>query len=342
MLWIVDRDGARFVRLPPVSEIAALVERFRDEAGRPTVTMSSRVPGNVEAGKLLGALGLSGLAEGRRLLVVPDGPLHHLPFGALQEQGRYLIEDHEIVVVPSATTLALMRREPVRTAPGGFLGIGDPEAPSEDPRFSSLPDSAKALADIAAAFAPERRVVLEGARCTKQELRDQPLDSFRYVHFATHGWLDRERPGYFGLRLRASGPEAAEDFLTLDEVFSLRLGADLVVLAACNSGLGEQLRGEGLVGMARGFLYAGARSLMVTLWNVGDATTAEFMRRFYAELRSGRTVSDAMRRTQIGSIRSGHRALRQPYSWAPFVLIGDPPPKGEPPADGVSAARSRN
>jgi CHAT domain-containing protein len=330
MLWVVDRDQARLQKLPPRTEIASLVDRFLETAGRESLTLGHRLAGESESRELADALGVSDLPAGRRLLVVPDGPLHHLPFDVLRPKGRYLIEDHEIVVVPSATTLKLMREQPTRMAERGFLGIGDPQTATGDLRFPPLPHTDEALDSIARLFAEDQRVILKGERSTKDELRSLPLDRFRYVHLATHGWLDADRSGFFGLRLRASSEEATEEFLHLDEVLSMKLGAELVVLSACNSGLGEMLEGEGLVGMTRGFLYAGARSLLVSLWNVNDRSAADFMREFYAELVEGRSIPEALRRTKLGFIASDRRGRRQPYHWAPFVLVGDPSDSGNP------------
>jgi CHAT domain-containing protein len=228
----------------------------------------------------------------------------------------------------------MRERRPSPAAVAGFFGIGDPlSAEGERPE---LPYARRSLERIGAMFPEGERTVLCGANATKQALRATPLERYRYLHFATHGWLDPDAPQHFGLRLSPAGEDGG--LLYLDEIFSLRLGAELVVLAACESGRGELVGGEGLVSVARAFLYAGARSLVVSLWEVGDRSTAELMEAFYAELRQGRPVPDALRRTKLAFIHSDRVAQRQPFRWAPFVLIGDP---GAPePNPGVAQATS--
>jgi CHAT domain-containing protein len=215
-----------------------------------------------------------------------------------------------------------MRDVPEGFASTGFLGVGDPLEPAGDSSLPPLPYSGQALERISELFRPEHRVVLKRERATQEALRRQPLGRFRFVHFATHGTPDRERPRLVGLRL---SPDAggAPDILDLEDVLPLELSAELVVLSACQSGLGELLPGEGLVGLTRAFLHAGARSVMVSLWDVSDKATAEFMQRFYEAL-DGRTVVQALHEAKLSFLRSDRAALRQPYRWAPFVLVGDP------------------
>ncbi|MCP3978637.1 MAG: CHAT domain-containing protein [bacterium] len=325
LLWVVDRKGARVSRLASPDELARRVERFSSAARRPDARAESVT---AAAADLAAELLPSGIAPGRRLVVVPDGPLHYVPFEALRRDGRSLIEDHEIVSVPSVTVLDLLRDTPGSTAPAGFLGVGDPIPSSEDTRFGPLPFSRQALGRIAGLFPDERTAVVTGKQANRQRVLNELERDYRLVHFATHGWLDDDTPKYYGLRLSSTAGDGSGDFLTLNDIFGLRLTSDLVVLSACRSGLGEQLRGEGLVGLTRAFLYAGARSLVVSLWNVNDRSTAELMEAFYRELATGRSIPAALRHAKLGFIRSEVPALRRPYRWAPFVLIGDPGPVG--------------
>jgi len=341
-LWVVRRDGATFHSLPPPERIESMVSGFLERAGRAGVSVGERVPGQKEASGLARALLPGSIQPGHRLIVVPDGPLHRLPFDGLRRGDRYLIEDHEIVVVPSASTLQVMRRKPTGGGARGFLGVGAPPGDG-DPRFPALSEPTARLDRIAAFFPEQHRQVLKGKTATKAAFRKQPLDRYRFIHFATHGWLDPERPRYYGLRLGSGSEDADGEFLYPDDVFSLRLKADMVVLAACRSGQGELLRGEGLVGMTRGFLYAGARSVLVSLWDINDRSTGEFMESFYKEVAAGRSVAEALRLTKLRFIRSDRPAQRQPYRWAPFVLVGDPPisdPKMNP-GTGTSTSLER-
>jgi len=323
LLWVVDRRGAEFFDLGDPARIESLVAKFLDRAGRSGTGLSARPAGEASAEELAQALLTSSVPAGRRLLVVPDGPLHRLPFEVLRRGGRYLVEDHEISVVPSATALSLLRDTDGRHASAGFLGLGDPLDAEGGESFPELPASGQALNRIAELFPSQDRVTLRRETCTKEALRAQPLEEFRFVHLATHGWWDPANPQRIGLRLSPGSEGGGADFLYLDDVFQLDLNAELVVLAGCQTGLGELLPGEGLVGLNRAFLAAGARSVLVSLWNVSDKSTAEFMEAFYRNL-DGRTIPEALRRTRLAFIASDRPAQRQYYRWAPFVLIGDP------------------
>ncbi len=189
----------------------------------------------------------------------------------------------------------------------------------------------------AAAYFPaaERRVLL-GVAATKQALQDLDLADYRILHFATHGRIDEKVPSRSGILLSRRDGAAGERFLTLNEIFHLKLDSNLVVLSACRSRRGRLVRGEGLVGITRGLFYAGARSVMVSLWNVNDRSTADFMDAFYTELGKGGSLAGALRRAKLDFLahpRSGYRATTR---WAPFLLVGDPdagkvnPPPGTP------------
>jgi CHAT domain-containing protein len=173
-------------------------------------------------------------------------------------------------------------------------------------------------------------VVLAGADADLAHLRGSAAKGpYRYVHFATHGVFNETRPQYSGLVL---GPGEGDDgFLTTAEVFTLELDCDQVVLSACSSALGEQVTGEGLVGLTRGFLFAGARSVVAALWDVSGASTAAFMREFYGLLAGGGdndragALAEVKRRLLLeGSEDSGRQGtICHPYFWAAFVLNGE-------------------
>jgi CHAT domain-containing protein len=149
------------------------------------------------------------------------------------------------------------------------------------------------------------------------------LGQYRYVHFATHGLLNTERPQFTGLVLSLVGNRDADGFLRTDEIFNLRLGAQLVVLSACETGLGREKRGEGVIGLTRAFMYAGAPRVVASLWSVNDAATAELMKRFYQGMLGPKRLSPpaALRAAQLG-IQKEPR-WRAPYYWAAFVIQGE-------------------
>ena len=324
-LWILDRERARLHPLGSPSRIERLVGEFVDQVSRPGGDLGGRNP-DIEAAERLAAAVLPAipLPVAKRLVIAPDGPLHHVPFEALRIGGRFLVQDHEVVVVPSATALRLMRERVRPTAAGGFLGVGDPLARPGDTHSPRLPFARREVEGIAGLFPEESSRVLIGASATESMLRSLDLERFRYVHFATHGWLDAENPRHSGLKLTAAEGEGSDDLLSLDEILGLRLGSEVVVLSACRSGLGELLVGEGLVGLTRAFLYAGSRTVVVSLWNVGDRSTADFMLAVYEGLRRGEGISAALRQAKLRFLASDRPDRRRILRWAPFVLVGEP------------------
>jgi CHAT domain-containing protein len=162
---------------------------------------------------------------------------------------------------------------------------------------------------------------LEGIHATENELEKADLSTVQVLHFATHGLIDEDSPGRSGLALTATPPDH-DGILQTREVFKLRLKAALVTLSACRTALGKEVSGEGLVGLARAFFYAGANAVMASLWNVNDASAVRWMEDFYRELRAGRPIDDAARSAKLGFLRE-NGALRHPYYWAPFIVTGD-------------------
>lgn len=277
----------------------------------------------------------------QRLLISADGPLHTLPFAALMRGDRYLVEWKPIHSVLSATVYAeLARSRPARHKSGELrlAAFGSPAYPrsalddSADPELDEavrrglalqpLPSSRREVEAIAALY-PNARVYLG------QEAREETAKSLspesRLVHFACHGLLDQRFPLNSALALTIPenpGHGQENGLLQAWEVFeSIRLDADLVTLSACDSGLGKEMGGEGLIGLTRAFQYAGARSVLASLWSVGDDSTADLMKRFYGYLRAGRSKDEALRAAQVDLIRS--RSFSHPFYWAAFQLTGD-------------------
>ena len=150
------------------------------------------------------------------------------------------------------------------------------------------------------------------------------LGQYRYIHFATHGVLDSERPGLSSLLLSMVDEKgkAQDGFLRANDIYNLKLPAELVVLSACQTGLGKEIKGEGLVGLTRGFMYAGAARVMVSLWNVNDQATAELMTRFYQKmLKDGERPAAALRAAQVELWKQ--KQWKAPFYWAAFTLQGE-------------------
>lgn len=318
-LWAVTADSAASFELPGRAAIEQAARRLHQRLS--TFDVADRGEEAREAAGLSRIL-LGPVADrlpGQRLAIVADGALHYLPFGALPG-----LSEPEIVYLPSASALAAQRRTLAGRppAPRRLAVLADPAFAPGGP-FERLPAS-RDEAEALAALAPgEARVVLGSAAGRSTVLGDR-LRGFRIVHFATHGVLDTERPALSGLALSTVDEHghAREGFLHLRDVYNLRLDADLVVLSGCQTALGREVRGEGLIGLTRGFQYAGAARVVASLWRVEDRATAALMTLFYRAMwEEGLSPAAALRQAQT-RLR-GERRWRDPYFWAGFVLEGD-------------------
>jgi CHAT domain-containing protein/Tfp pilus assembly protein PilF len=270
-----------------------------------------------------------------------------------------LILRHEIVSLPSASALAALRKESTAERPPAKLVavFADPVFEKDDPRikrgspeeadqsaksqqvFSEVERSAKesgvsgfhrlrftrfeaeAISSLAPRGGSLKAVDFEASR---QKATSDDLNQYRILHFATHGLLNNETPELTGLVLSLvdEGGNGVDGFLRLHEIYNLRLNADLVVLSACQTALGKEVRGEGLVGLTRGFMYAGAPRVVASLWSVEDRGTAELMKRFYRKIiAEGMKPAAALRASQTEM--SGLRQWSSPYYWAAFVIQGE-------------------
>jgi CHAT domain-containing protein/tetratricopeptide (TPR) repeat protein len=327
-LWALDRGSLAAYRLPPRNEIEPLAR----EAAR--WLRSIEWPGHpppplCELSRLLLAPVASRLG-GRRLVLVADGALEALAFAALPDpttpgpcsEAPPLVAAHEIAYLPSAATLAAQRRRLAdrRPAPGWLAVVADPAYGSGT---SPLPHSGEEAAAVLAGLPRERVLAATGPAASKQTVTSGALAGFRILHFATHGVLDPERPLLSSLALAQldAGGRPVDGALHAYEIYGLDLPAELVVLSACDTARGRQVRGEGLVsGLPRAFLYAGAARVLVSLWTVPDASTRDLMTAFYRGL-LGRGLPPAQ------ALQQAQRALWQaglpPYRWAAFILVGD-------------------
>jgi CHAT domain-containing protein len=390
VLWAVTRTSAHLYELPGRAAIEQAAQRVielltarlpRDketnlEAYQRAARTRSQFPAAAaELSRMI--LGpVAGQLRGQRLLIVADGKLHFIPFAVLpkprpdgtrgeRHPGPLLIADHEIVSLPSASVLGVLRQRGQRRAgaPKLLALLADPVFEKDDSRFS--PELALAAAkpnqmdavNLRSAAAdsekPEIRGTLKRLRFARQEA-DQILASlsaaeraasltaldfaanqalalspelaqYRYLHFATHGILDNERPDLSGIALSLLDRDGREQdgFLRLVEIYNLQLSADLVTLSACETGLGRQVKGEGIVGLTRGFLHAGASRVLVSLWKVDDRASARLMGRVYEGIfRAKLSPAAALRKAQLSFQQDP--AMNDPFFWAAFVLHGEP------------------
>ncbi|HEX3532004.1 MAG TPA: CHAT domain-containing tetratricopeptide repeat protein [Thermoanaerobaculia bacterium] len=330
-LWAVTPNSLASFSLPGRDEIERVARPACDLLAR---SSSRKAEGSVgpQLSKLSHLLlePVAPLLPGKRLLIVSDGILQNVPFAALPEpgtgpNGEPLVTRHEIVALPSASVLGELRRETTGRAPApkSLWVLADPEFGG---LFAPLPYSRQeAEAILGLAPASERFEVLGREASRAAVLKSGALSDYRFLHFATHGLFATTDPGGGRLVLAQIDPRGrpeANGFLHLADIYELDLRADLVVLSACQSALGREVRGEGMMGMTRGFFYAGAERVLVSLWNVNDQVTVEMMRRFYRGMLSERLSPAAALRAAQDSIRREER-WHAPYYWAGFTLQGE-------------------
>jgi CHAT domain-containing protein len=231
--------------------------------------------------------------------IIPHGALHFLPFQAFHDGSAYLIDQFEISYAPSASVLKYcLHKAEIREAPPMLVGVKDDNTPFVENEISAL-----------AELFPNARILQDQLATRAAFTQNAARSSF--LHIATHAIFRRDNPMFSSFKL-------ADGWLTALDLFSMKCECELVTLSGCKSGVSHVTRSDDLMGLMRGFLYAGARSLLVSLWNVNDEATAALMTRFYKAWYQGSTKSNAM--------RSAMRAVRDerpnPFYWAPFLLIG--------------------
>ncbi len=189
--------------------------------------------------------------------------------------------------------------------------------------LTRLPFTRDEVLGISKLYPTTQRQIYLGEDAREETVKSEKLDAYRYIHFASHGFIDESHPGRSGI-LFSRTPNSSEDgVLQMDEILRLKLNADLVTLSACSTGLGKFVNGEGILGLTRAFFYAGARNVTVSLWNVNDSATAELMKSFYGGLNRGLTKSAALRRAKLSLLHGESTLWRHPYFWAAFVLVGE-------------------
>jgi len=287
---------------------------------------------------------VEGRLAARDLVIVPDGPLSTLPFEALLKRevspnpvnGRelpYVLRDHAVSYAYSATVLLQGLRHKKDDPPDAFVAFAplfaEANASADAPR--PLPASRKEVTDVLGLFGKRagffggwlsgRSRVYVGRDATEGRVKSGGLERYRYVHLATHGIVDEQHPGLSRLLLMPEKGSGDDGVLHLGEIYNLRLNADLVVLSGCDTGRGRIARGEGIIGLTRGFLYAGAQSLLVSLWPVSDAASSGLVVDFYAELLGGRPKAQALREAKLRTM-GRNPEYAKPYYWSSLVLVG--------------------
>jgi len=288
------------------------------------------------------------LKKAKALIVVPDGILHNLPFEAIRAHGEkgtsYLVEDLAVSYCPSSSALLALRRPMTpRSWKKDILAVGGSNYRRSFKRVKSgspswretartpdvlgevalapLPFSKKEVRDIARLFSAGASDVLTGDAASESTLKRLSMKDYRIIHFACHGFFNERYPFRSALALSRTGAREDDGFLQMREIYGLSMHAELVVLSACETGKGLLVGSEGLLGVARPFFFAGARSVIASLWTLNDQAAVVFMGEFYKGLIGGQSANVALRDAKMKMLGS---KWAHPFYWAAFMLQGDP------------------
>ncbi|WP_292831187.1 CHAT domain-containing protein [Nostoc sp. JL33] len=382
-LWAVTPNSLDTYELPGREQIEKATNDFRQ-----SLVVVTDPKGTVKAATQLSQIILAPVAKKlgkKRLVIVADGALQNIPFAALTdlnpqpaslpgkkgEQNKLpspsggtkfnyqpLLINHEIVNLPSASTIAILRQETKgrKAAPKALAILADPVFSADESRVTGKPDkdsSTPAFDEQRSALARSAKNLnrdgwgrLDGTRqeaeailklvSPKDSLQafdfdanykwvtNPQLSQYRIIHFATHGFANSSNPELSGIVLSLVDKQGKPQrgYLRLNDIFNLDLPADLVVLSACETGLGKEVQGEGLVGLTRGLMYAGSQRVAVSLWSVDDQGTKELMSEFYRQMwQQGKSPIAALRDAQLYLWE--HKNWQDPRYWAAFTLQGE-------------------
>ena len=303
--FIVNRDGIQGANLEE-KELKQEIKRFRKHIMAPD---SSQFKGDGQTlfEKLIQPI--EGMIGSKNLTIVPHGALHYLPFNALLDKNAFLIDRYNLRVLPSASVMKFLKDHREGHA-GDLLAFGNPDL--GDPNYD-LPGAQNEVMAITK-DQPKSKLLLR-IQATETAVKQYGA-GFRYIHFATHGTFDAEKPMSSGLLL--TGDSENDGILTVGELYDLNLPADLVTLSACETALGKVANGDDVVGFTRGFLYAGTSSIVSSLWKVDDEATSILMQQFYKSLKE----TDKRSALRIAQLKVKDTYNSHPYFWAAFQITG--------------------
>jgi CHAT domain-containing protein len=287
-------------------------------------------------------------ATAPRFIIAPDAVLNLLPFEALRDaKGEYLLKSHVISYVPSGTILSTLRhREKQKPAPKPLLAVGDVEYENQGGAGPRIPTPAsirgriqRGIADLSGIGLhdlPETRaeveeigkivgsdaVILLGKDATETGFKKQPLDQFRILHLAVHGFADTQYPERSALVLGADPQSGDDGLLQVREIIRLRLNAELTTLSACDTGVGKLQGQEGISNLVEAFLVAGSKSVVASLWSADDTFAGALMEQFYRRLAQGEDTSSALRNAKV-DLLAKYGDQVSPFYWAAFVAVGE-------------------
>jgi len=337
--FVITKRKFKIFPLPPAKKIQMQVAEYLK-------AISDKGNQDFSLGyELFTMLVLPGLDENiEKLVFIPDDILNYLPFETLLSQNdkrRWLIEDYKIAYTPSISSLReIIRHERLSDMKPkkDLLAFGDPFFGSDE-EVASARDTSKAsrpvgafsvsrleysgqeVERIASLFKKTKSDTFKRKEASEEKLKDINLEDYKILHFATHCLIDDKKPDRSSIVFSIGNASAEDEILQMREVFNLKLNSDLVTLSACQTGLGQFIKGEGIEGLSRSFFYAGASSALISLWAVHDQATSQFMERYYFHLRSSNSIMNALQKTKLEMINSD--MLSHPYYWAGFIITGN-------------------
>lgn len=355
-LWVVSSSSIKSFRLPKRADIEVTARALYAAVKDPAADIAVRKAG-AELGKILLDPAVADLGT-KRLAIVADGVLGYIPFAALTTGPTNipLIANHELIYLPSASTLAALRDDDANRIrpPKSIAAIADavfdandtrvgrpgsaPPPPSTNAAITSqtrdagfpnslprLPGTRREAMNILSLVPETDRKQAIDFEANIATVTDPALAQYRIIHFATHGILNSVHPELSGivLSLVDNKGNPQDGFLRLNDIYNLKLPADLIVLSACQTALGKEIKGEGLVGLTRGFMYAGSRRIVASQWAVDDQATSELMQLFYKGMLGDKKLSPAaaLREAQISM--SNTKRFASPYYWSAFTIQGE-------------------
>lgn len=334
LAFVITKKDFQIFSLPSKEEIQKLVSNYLK-------ALSDRENHDFRIGQdlfdILVSPGLNNKIDD--IIFIPDDILHFLPFETLiGHQENWLIQDYNIAYTPSISAYkAIIARKKANGTkqPMDLLAFGDPdfgkleaEDNTDNPTLKSdngksffrLKYSGTEITKISRLFKKSKIKTFVRKEASEETLKNHRLDNYKIIHFATHSRVDNNRPTHSHIILSLDDDPTENGLLEAREIFNLKLNADLIILSACETGLGKFIKGEGIEGLNRTFFYAGSSSVLMSLWPVNDQATYQLMERFYTYLRDSEPIMDSLRKAKLEMIKSD--VLSHPFYWAGFVISG--------------------
>ena len=336
--FVITKKDLSIFLLPSKDRIQSLVTDYKK-------IITDKENQNFHLGyELFRALVLPGLDTNiKKIIFIPDDILHSLPFETLvthEKSKHWLIEDYKIAYAPSISSLReIIERKKSNSTKRhmDILALGDPDFgslekenignnmlqnffSSNDFSFFRLKYSGTEIERISSLFKKTKSKVIQRENATEERLKKSDLEDYKIIHLATHSIIDDKRPARSFIVFSLDNDPEEDGFLQMREIYNLNLNSDLVTLSACQTGLGQLIKGEGIEGINRAFFFAGSSSVLMSLWAVNDQATYQLMERFYTHLRSSESIMDGLRKAKLEMIDSD--VLSHPYYWAGFVISG--------------------